>query len=213
MFKFLDKLSQFAHDSEPILLNLIVAALAFMAPLKVALISVLSLTLIDNVVAVWLAIKRGQTVESSKLRRTVGKLALYLTAISAAYITEVSVLGQEQAIGVISKAVICLVSFTELKSILENLSGLSSLNGQQLNFWQVIVSALQQKGGNQFAAFNTNSQTQTNTTTNTQSQGPQGNTTTNTTTVTTNNSSNTQSDTQTNITTQTNTQSTRSATK
>lgn len=160
MSKVWSKISQFWSDHQGTFLGLVVSLASFAAPLKTAILCVLALTMLDNIVAVFLAIKQGGTVESSKLRRTANKLFIYLAGISAAFITETSVLGEEKTLGIISKSIIFFISTAELKSILENLTGLATLNGQSLNFWQVILANLQQKGGTQFTQSQINQLTQ-----------------------------------------------------
>ena len=150
MSKFWSKLSLFVTSQEPTIISLFTALCSFATPLKTSIYCVLALTFLDNITAVLLAIKRGETVESAKLRKTITKILIYLTAIAAAFICETSVLGQEKTLGLISKSIVFLVTSTELKSCLENLTAYSTLNGQSVNFWSVLLANLQAKGGTQF---------------------------------------------------------------
>lgn len=132
------------REHEGTLLAIILSAFSFLAPLETTFTTVLSLCFIDAFIAIALAIKNKQAIESKKLRGTVGKVLVYFAAITATFLCEVSILGKEPTPGILSKAIISFISITETKSILESLSAFMQ-QGTKINFWQILLSTLQSK--------------------------------------------------------------------
>lgn len=82
---------------------------------KDLLISLLALIIIDSITAVYANFKKGNPIESRKIAKTAGKIAVYFLIISAGFISERAI-----EISVIDTLIITYFTFTELWSILEN---------------------------------------------------------------------------------------------
>lgn len=91
--------------------------IAFLAPIKALLISMIVLVLVDLVTGIWAALKRGEPIKSSAVRRTVSKLAVFLIAVISSFLVEQYML--ENFIP-LTKIVASVIGLVELKSILEN---------------------------------------------------------------------------------------------
>lgn len=98
----------------------------WLMPIHSAVISVLTLPLIDLLLGLIGAYRAKRPITSSGLKRTVGKLLMYETATVLAFIVEHYLIGQ--FIPVIH-IVTGLIGITELKSCLEHLD---ELGGQPL---------------------------------------------------------------------------------
>lgn len=100
------------------LLNkLFLASLAAFSPIKMVMITVGILIIADLITGVWAAIKRGETISSSAMRRTVSKMCIYELTVICGFMLETYILGQ--AIPV-AKIVASVIGVVEFKSILEN---------------------------------------------------------------------------------------------
>jgi hypothetical protein len=98
-----------------------VAAWVALVPIHPALISVMSLPLVDLVFALLIAKKQNKPITSAGLKRTIAKIMMYEAATIFAYVTETSLLdGLVPAV----KMVTGLIGMTELKSCLEHLDEL-----------------------------------------------------------------------------------------
>jgi hypothetical protein len=106
--------------------KLLVVIIAALAPIQAVIISVGVLVLADMVTGIWAAYKRGETIKSAGLRRTVSKLLIYQIAIITGFVVEQYLVGGLIPIVKILGGVIGLV---ELKSILENAN---TINGSDL---------------------------------------------------------------------------------
>lgn len=93
------------------------AALAVIAPAKPLLIAALVLVILDAVLGVWAARKRGERVTSAGFRRTVAKLLVFQVVIIAAFVAETWLLGGALPL---SKLAAGAVAVTECTSLLEN---------------------------------------------------------------------------------------------
>ena len=127
------------------LVSLAAGLVTFFSPLSTGLYCLTTLVIVDLILAILLAVKVQKPVESRKMRKTVVKLGIYFIAVVSAYLAEVSILGHQSTIGLLSKAVLSLCSMVELRSILENLSSYSTAEGGNINFWKVLLALLQQK--------------------------------------------------------------------
>jgi len=109
-----------AETIEALLLSLI----AVFAPIKAVILTILALIVIDAILGVLAARKRGDLITSSGLRRTLSKIILYELAVAACFLAETYLIGTFIPV---TKIVSAIVGVIELKSILENAD---ELNGQ-----------------------------------------------------------------------------------
>lgn len=93
----------------------------WLAPIRPALISVISLPLVDLVLALIVARKSGIPITSSGLKRTTAKLLMYLAATVLAFVVESYLTGPFFPV---IHIVTGMVGLTELKSCLEHLDDL-----------------------------------------------------------------------------------------
>lgn len=100
-----------------------VLLLAFLAPVANVIFAVLFLIFIDLITGLSASMKEKQTITSSALSRTIGKMLVYLTTIIVAFVVNKYLLvGFEFPIESIVSG---FIAITECKSILENLNRLS----------------------------------------------------------------------------------------
>ena len=104
--------------------TLMITTLVVFAPIKSAIIVVAILTFADLVLGVIAARKRGEPITSSGLKRSIGKILIYQSALCLAFLVEKYLTGE---IFPASKLISALIGLVELKSVLENLD---SINGQ-----------------------------------------------------------------------------------
>ncbi len=103
--------------------NVMLALLVVFAPIKGAILAAFVLIVADLVTGVVAAKKRGEKIKSAGVKRTVGKILLYESAICAAFLCEQYLTGD---LFPACKMVTALIGVVELKSVLENLD---SING------------------------------------------------------------------------------------
>lgn len=111
-----DSITIFAHKY---LQPTAVSILAVFAPIKAILVVTGFLILADLVSGLLAAKKRGESINSSGLRRTVTKCLVYNLAVISGFLVEHYILGDLLPI---SKLIAGIISLVELKSILENLN-------------------------------------------------------------------------------------------
>ena len=99
------------------LVKLFLASLAALAPIHMVMITVGTLITVDLVTGIWAAIKRGDKVQSSAMRRTISKVLIYQLAVITGFMLETYILG---GIIPVSKIVAGVIGMVEFKSILEN---------------------------------------------------------------------------------------------
>lgn len=104
-----------AKYGQPLLLS----TLAVLAPIKAILLVTGFLIFADLLSGVIAAKKRGETISSCGLRRTITKCLVYNLAVISGFLVEKYMLAD---IIPISKLISGIVSLVELKSILENLN-------------------------------------------------------------------------------------------
>lgn len=90
---------------------------AILAPIKPLLFSVGFLVLADLATGIWAAYKRGEKIDSSALRRTITKIAVYQVAVVSGFLVQQYMLSDALPV---SKIVASVIGLVELKSILEN---------------------------------------------------------------------------------------------
>lgn len=91
--------------------------LAVFAPVQAILLSVGFLIIVDLILGITAALKRGETITSSAMRRTVSKLLVYELAVMSGFICETYLMS---GIAPISKLVAGVIGMVEIKSIFEN---------------------------------------------------------------------------------------------
>lgn len=119
-----------------ILENLGLSILAIFAPIQAVVATTFILVVLDLITGVIAAKKRGEKLTSKGLKRSVGKLLLYETAIILSFLVQEYLTGD---ILPALKLVSALIGITELKSVLENLDNIS---GDR--FFQIILSKVTQ---------------------------------------------------------------------
>jgi hypothetical protein len=72
----------------PIFLKVIMVLAAIVAPIKAVIFAVGFLVFADLIMGVWAAKKRGETINSAGLRRSVSKLLVYQLSILSAFAVE-----------------------------------------------------------------------------------------------------------------------------
>lgn len=109
------------HWSVKALLSLI----AVFAPIKAALLTMLTLIGVDLITALLACKKAGEPITSNGLRRTLIKAAVYGTAICLGFLTETYLTGDLMPI---TKIITGYIGITELLSVLENINELGNNN-------------------------------------------------------------------------------------
>lgn len=108
----------------PSLLNkAFILFLAFIAPVAKVILAVLFLIFVDLITGLWASVKEKQTITSSALSRTIGKIFIYSTTIIVAYVMNKYLLVDFNF--PIESIVSGFIAITEGKSILENMNRLS----------------------------------------------------------------------------------------
>ena len=116
---------------------LLLSTLAVLAPIKAILLVTGFLIFADLLSGVIAAKKRGETISSGGLRRTITKCLVYNLAVISGFLVEKYMLAD---IIPISKLISGVISLVELKSILENLN---SINGTDI--FKTVISSLGSK--------------------------------------------------------------------
>jgi Bacteriophage holin family len=112
-----------------VLINLALATLLVFVPIKASLVAVGVLTFLDLVLGVCAARKRGESITSSGLKKTVVKLLAYETTVMLGFLVEQYLTGDLMPV---VKILGGMIGITELKSVLENLEELTGIPLLQL---------------------------------------------------------------------------------
>jgi hypothetical protein len=110
----------------PFLKQLPLVLFAVLAPIHTMMAVVGFLIFADLVLGIWAAVKRGEAIQSSAMRRTVSKILVYQLAIISGFLCETYLIG---GLIPISKLVAGVIGMVEMKSILENANG---INGEPI---------------------------------------------------------------------------------
>jgi hypothetical protein len=94
-----------------------IAVMAALAPIKPVMITVGILILSDLITGIWAAKKRGETITSAALGRTVSKMVVYQTAVVTGFLLQKYLLADAIPIVNIVGGIIGMVEF---KSFIEN---------------------------------------------------------------------------------------------
>lgn len=84
------------------------------------LISLLALIIIDSITAVYANFKKGNPIESRKMAKTAGKIAIYFIVVSAGFMAENMLPFLDDGVKIIDELILGYFVITELISILEN---------------------------------------------------------------------------------------------
>lgn len=104
----------------------LLAIVAVLAPIKPVLIVVGVLIFADLLLGMVAAKKRGESITSAAMRRTISKMLIYQTAIITGFLCEKYLIGDLLPI---SKLVTAVIGLVEFKSILENSN---EINGEPI---------------------------------------------------------------------------------
>jgi len=97
--------------------NLMISAMAALAPIKPVMITVGILIVSDLITGVWAAYKRKEPITSAALGRTVSKMVVYQTAVVTGFLLQRYLLGD--ALPVVN-VVGGMIGMVEFKSFMEN---------------------------------------------------------------------------------------------
>ena len=97
--------------------NLLVVAIALLTPIHAIMISVFVLVFCDLILGILAARKRGESISSSGMRRTIVKILSYQAVIICGFLVETYMMG---GILPLSKMLASLIGVVEMKSLLEN---------------------------------------------------------------------------------------------
>ncbi len=97
--------------------NLMISAMAALAPIKPVMITVGILIVSDLITGVWAAHKRKEPITSAALGRTVSKMVVYQTAVVTGFLLQRYLLGD--ALPVVN-VVGGMIGMVEFKSFMEN---------------------------------------------------------------------------------------------
>jgi hypothetical protein len=97
--------------------NLLVSAAAALAPIKPVMVTVGILIISDLITGIWAARKRGESITSAALGRTVSKMVVYQTAVVTGFLLQRYLLADAMSVVNIVGGIIGMVEF---KSFIEN---------------------------------------------------------------------------------------------
>lgn len=100
-----------------LILKLLLAIGAILAPIKMVMITVGFLIIADLITGVLAAIKRKEKVSSAVMRRTISKIVIYQLAVISGFLLEMYILNN---VIPVAKIVAGVIGMVEFKSILEN---------------------------------------------------------------------------------------------
>ncbi len=100
-----------------LLKTLLLASIAVLAPIHAIMGVVGFLIFADLFLGVWAAMKHGEKIKSSAMRRTVSKILVYQLVIISGFLCETFLLG---GLIPISKLAAAVIGMVEIKSVLEN---------------------------------------------------------------------------------------------
>ena len=114
--------------------SLIVAVIAFLAPVQWLIAGVAALILFDTLTGVYRAYKTGQAVTSKRFSHIISKFALYNIAIISGYVLQLMI-GLD--VVPLAKIIAVAIGMTELKSVLENINVITGID-----LWTLVMNQL-----------------------------------------------------------------------
>lgn len=106
--------------------SLAVSAIAVLAPIHMMMTVVGVLIFADLALGIWAAYKRGESISSSAMRRTLSKILVYQLVLITGFLCETYLIG---GLVPISKIAAAAIGMVEMTSILENAN---SINGESI---------------------------------------------------------------------------------
>lgn len=100
-----------------IIINVILAAVAALAPIHSVLITVCVLITADMITGMLASHKRGEKITSAEMRRTVSKFLVYQLTVISGFLVETYMI---QGLLPVTKIVASVIGMVEFKSVLEN---------------------------------------------------------------------------------------------
>jgi sugar phosphate permease len=104
------------------ILDALAACVAVLAPIHTVMITVGVLIIVDLVLGMWAAKKRGESISSAAMRRTISKMLVYQLCVVSGFLMEKYLIDGMMPVAKLIGGVIGVV---ELKSILENANGIT----------------------------------------------------------------------------------------
>jgi hypothetical protein len=99
--------------------KILFVSIAALAPIKMILITVGLLVFFDLITGIWAARRKGETLKSAAMRRTISKMLIYQLTVISGFLLEHYLL---DGLVPVSKLVGGVIGMVEFKSILENAS-------------------------------------------------------------------------------------------
>lgn len=119
------KFQKKSNNVKEFLINLVISLWAVLAPIHAVMAVVFVLVAADMVTGIIAARKRGESLTSAGMRRTISKLVVYQIAMISGFLVEKYTL---ISVVPIAKIIAGLISATELKSVLENVSSSANVD-------------------------------------------------------------------------------------
>jgi hypothetical protein len=107
---------------------------AFMSPVRSLMLLTGSLVILDFILGIWAAKRRGEAITSNRMRHTISKTLAYQMALLGSFMLDGII--EEHSL-LISRAVAVLIGSTELKSLLESLHDITGLD-----LWAAVIEKL-----------------------------------------------------------------------
>jgi len=99
--------------------KILISICAVLAPIKAIILTVGVLILFDFITGLMAARKRGETITSAGMRRSVSKLVIYQIAVITGFLVETYMLSDMLPV---TKFVAAIIGLVELTSIFENIN-------------------------------------------------------------------------------------------
>ena len=113
----------FASSLKSLFLKFALLAIAYFTPIAEMVIVMLIFLLFDTITGIWASLKKGEKLESHKLRKTVYKIVCYTLAVMLSWMMEKTFSLNWSNLASIVCGFIC---FVELKSIFENITRITN---------------------------------------------------------------------------------------
>ena len=113
----------FASSLKSLGLKLSLLAIAYFTPIAEMVIVMLIFLLLDTISGIWASLKKGEKLESHKLRKTVYKIIWYTVAVMLSWMMEKTFSLKWSNLASLVCGFIC---FVELKSIFENVTSITN---------------------------------------------------------------------------------------
>ena len=104
-------------------LKIAILVLAYFTPISEMVIVMLIFLLLDTISGIWASLKKGEKLESHKLRKTVYKIVWYTVAVMLSWMMEKTFFLTWSNLASLVCGFIC---FVELKSIFENVTSITN---------------------------------------------------------------------------------------